>query len=168
MMFGMLALSASTALLGFEWRRQRTIGDSISTLKKSLPDLAGAKSVSEAIKACQAAEEVDSVQLARLQSALPIDSEIKELQEERKALAAKGPRDKHYGQGAMLAFLGTVFAIEVRGSSKHIRPSWKTFPWPASLCRRGPCLSLGSGRYVANHRKRSFHSGQPTNDPFFV
>ena len=27
----------------------------------------------------------------------------------------KGPKDKHYGQGAMLAFLGTVFAIEVSG-----------------------------------------------------
>lgn len=135
MMFGMLALSASTALLGFEWRRQRTIGDSISTLKKSLPDLAGAKSVSEAIKACQAAEEVDSVQLARLQSALPIDSEIKELQEERKALAAKGPRDKHYGQGAMLAFLGTVFAIE--GPLNTYARAGKLFP--------GPHLYAGAG-----------------------
>ena len=89
MMFGMLTLSVSTALLGFEWRRQRTIGDEISTLKKSLPKLDGAKSVPEALKACQAAEEIDSAQLARLQSALPIDSQIKELQVERKTLAGK-------------------------------------------------------------------------------
>lgn len=135
MMFGMLALSASTALLGFDWRRQRTIGDEISGLKKTLPDLGGASSVSDALKACQAAEEVDSTQLARLQSALPIDSQIKELQDERKALVAKGPRDKHYGQGAMLAFLGTIFAIE--GPLNTYARAGKLFP--------GPHLYAGAG-----------------------
>lgn len=89
MMFGMLALSASTALLGFEWRRQRTIGGEISALKKTLPNLNGASSVEAALKACQDAEEIDSSQLARLQSALPINAQIKELQNERKALAGK-------------------------------------------------------------------------------
>ncbi len=87
MMFGMLALSASTALLGFEWRRQRTIGGEISDLKKTLPNLNGASSVSDAITALQAAEEIDAAQLAKLKSALPIDAEIKDLQNERKALA---------------------------------------------------------------------------------
>mmetsp|Transcript_9262 Transcript_9262/g.22496 ORF Transcript_9262/g.22496 Transcript_9262/m.22496 type:complete len:298 (-) Transcript_9262:223-1116(-) len=135
MMFGMLALSASTALLGFDWRRQRTIGDEISTLKKSLPDLGGASSVSEALAACQAAEEVDSTRVARLQSALSVDSQIKELQDERKALAAKGPRDKHYGQGATLAFLGTVFAIE--GPLNTYARAGKLFP--------GPHLYAGAG-----------------------
>eukprot|EP00532_Pseudo-nitzschia_australis_P003611 CAMPEP_0168195328 /NCGR_PEP_ID=MMETSP0139_2-20121125/19778_1 /TAXON_ID=44445 /ORGANISM="Pseudo-nitzschia australis, Strain 10249 10 AB" /LENGTH=292 /DNA_ID=CAMNT_0008119137 /DNA_START=122 /DNA_END=997 /DNA_ORIENTATION=+ len=135
MMFGMLALSASTALLGFEWRRQRTIGDEISTLKKSLPNLGGASSVSAALEACKSAEEVDSAQLARLQSALPIDSQIKELQGERKALAAKGPRDQHYGQGAMLAFIGTVFAIE--GPLNTYARAGKLFP--------GPHLYAGAG-----------------------
>jgi Xaa-Pro aminopeptidase len=89
MMVGMLTLSASTALLGFEWRRQRTIGDDISALKKQMPKLDGASSVSEALKACQSSEEIDSSQLARLESALPIESEIKELQTERKTLAGK-------------------------------------------------------------------------------
>jgi hypothetical protein len=135
MMFGMLALSASTALLGFDWRRQRTIGDEISALKKTLPDLNGASSVAEALKACQAEEEVDSARVARLQSALSIDSEIQGLQNERKELAAKGPRDKHYGQGATLAFLGTVFAIE--GPLNTYARAGKLFP--------GPHLYAGAG-----------------------
>jgi len=135
MMFGMLALSASTALLGFDWRRQRTIGGEISGLKKTLPNLNGASSVAEAVKACQAAEEVDSSQLALLQSALPIDAQIKELQNERKVLADKGPKDKHYGQGAMLAFLGTIFAIE--GPLNTYARAGKLFP--------GPHLYAGAG-----------------------
>jgi hypothetical protein len=89
MMFGMLTLSASTALLGFEWRRQRTIGDDISALKKQLPKLDGASSVSEALKTCESSEEIDSSQLTRLKSALPIESQINELQTERKSLAGK-------------------------------------------------------------------------------
>jgi hypothetical protein len=89
MMFGMLILSASTALLGFDWRRQRTIGGEISDLKKTLPKLNGASSVEEALKACQAAEEVDSSQLALLKSALPIDAQIQELQTERKTLTGE-------------------------------------------------------------------------------
>ena len=87
MMFGMLTLSVSTALLGFDWRRQRTIGGEISDLKKTLPNLNGASSVSAAITALQGAEEIDASQLAKFKSALPIDAEIKELQNERKALA---------------------------------------------------------------------------------
>lgn len=114
MMIGMLTLSASTALLGFEWRRQRTIGDEITTLKKSLPDLGGASSVAEALSVAKAAETLDGSLVGKLEAALPVDAKIKDLQNERKELVAKGPRDKHYGQGAWLAFIGTCFAIEVR------------------------------------------------------
>lgn len=114
MMIGMLTLSISTALLGFEWRRQRTIGDEISSLKKSLPDLGGAASVSEALAAAKSAESPDSRLVSKLEAALPVDAHIRDLQNERKELVAKGPRDKHYGQGAWLAFIGTCFAIEVR------------------------------------------------------
>lgn len=135
MMFGMLTLSASTALLGFEWRRQRTLGGEISDLKKTLPNLNGASSVEEALKALQSAEEIDSSQLAQLKSALPIDAQVKELQNERKALAEKGPKDQHYGQGAMLAFLGTVFAIE--GPLNTYARAGKLFP--------GPHLYAGAG-----------------------
>lgn len=114
MMFSMLAFSVSTALLGFDWRRQRTIGNEITELKKSLPSLGGAASVSEALATAKAAESVDSALVAKLQAAIPVEAQIKEIQVERKELADKAPRDKHFSQGALLAFLGTAFAIEVR------------------------------------------------------
>ena len=112
MMAGMLGLSVSTALLGFDWRRQRTIGDEISALKKQIPNLGGASSVAEAIAAAQAAG--DTVLAAKLQGSLAIETQVKDLQNERKALSEKGSRDKHFSQGSLLAFIGTVFAIEVR------------------------------------------------------
>ena len=93
MMLGLLGFSLSTGLLGFQWRRQRTLGDEISALKKTIPD---------------AGEEPPTA------AALAIQSEVDALTAERKQLAAEGPRDKHFSQGALLAFLGTLFAIEVR------------------------------------------------------
>ena len=114
MMLGMLGLSVSTALLGFNWRRQRTIGDEISDIKKRLPSLDGAKTVSEAIANAKAAESVDSALVSKLEAALPIQKEIDELTAERKTLSQGNNRDRHYSQGATLAFLGTAFAIEVR------------------------------------------------------
>ena len=113
-MGSLLLFSVSTALLGFDWRRQRTIGDEINELKKSIPDLNGASSVSAAIEEATKAEPVDSAYVAKLQASLSTDAQIKELQAERKELAAKGARDKHYAQGSLLAFVGTLFAIEVR------------------------------------------------------
>jgi hypothetical protein len=112
-MFSMAAMSVSTGLLGFQWRRQRTLGDEISSLKKTLPDLAGASSIAEALQNAESAETVDSAYVAKLKAAMPIESQINELQKERKDLASAGPRDKHFSQGAMLAFIGTAFAIEV-------------------------------------------------------
>ena len=111
MMGGLFLYTAYTAFLGFQWRRQRTLGDEISQLKKTLPDMGGASSVAEAIAVAQEAE--DTAKVATLQAAKGTESEIKALQQERKDLAAAGPRDQHFGQGAMLAFLGTAFAIEV-------------------------------------------------------
>jgi hypothetical protein len=92
---------------------QRTIGDEISVLKKQLPDLGGARTVSEALTTARAAESPDTALIAKLQVAAPMEAEIQQLLDERKSLSEKGPRDKHYGQGAMLAFIGTLFAIEV-------------------------------------------------------
>lgn len=83
-------------------------------MKKTLPDLGGAKTVAEALSAAKGAESPDTALIAKLQAAVPVDAEIKQLQDERKSLSEKGPRDKHYGQGSMLAFIGTIFAIEVR------------------------------------------------------
>ena len=112
-MFGMAAMSASTALLGFQWRRQRTLGDEISALKKSLPDLRGAASVREALMAAESAESVDAAYVAKLKNAMPVESQIDELTKERKELASQGNRDKHFNQGSLLLFIGTAFAIEV-------------------------------------------------------
>lgn len=133
MMAGMLGLSVSTALLGFDWRRQRTIGDEISSLKKQMPNLGGASSVAEAIAAAQAAE--DTILAARLQGSLAIEAQIKDLQNERKALSEKGAREKHFSQGSLLAFLGTLFAIE--GPLNTYARTGKLFP--------GPHLYAGAG-----------------------
>lgn len=130
-MFSMAAMSASTALLGFQWRRQRTLGDEISALKKTLPDLGGASSVSDALAAAQSAETVDSALVSRLKAALPVESEINALTKERKDLANAGPRDKHFNQGSLLLFIGIAFAIEVRAFIPHIR----VLPLPLHLLR---------------------------------
>lgn len=129
MMFSLLALSVSTAILGFQWRRQRTMGDEISSLKKSLPSLGGAGSISEALAEARAAN--DSNQVSVLTAALTTEQDIAALTNERKELAAAGPKDKHFSQGALLAFLGTAFAIEVRKQDElwymHQRANSDTF-----------------------------------------
>ena len=113
MMGSMALFSLSTALLGFQWRRQRTIGDEISTLKKTLPNLNGAASVKDAIVAAESSESVDTAYVSSLKGALSIESNIEELQKERKELAGASPRDKHFNQGSLLLFIGIAFAIEV-------------------------------------------------------
>ena len=114
-MGSMFLFSLYTAFLGFQWRRQRTLGDEISALKKSLPNLDGAESVSVAL--ARAKESNDLYKINSLTAALEIEAQVNSLIAERKSLAEAGPRDKHFQQGALLAFIGTVFAIEV---------SWKT------------------------------------------
>jgi hypothetical protein len=99
MMLGLLG-SLSTGVLGLQWKRQRTLGDEISALKKTIPD---------------PGEDPPTA------AALEIQAQVDALTAERKQLAAEGPRDKHFSQGALLAFLGTMFAIEVRPPQ---RESW--------------------------------------------
>lgn len=135
MMFGMLALSISTAVLGFEWRRQRTIGDEISTLKKTVPDLRGSSTIQLALSEAQSSDSPDAAYISELKTALPVATQIEELQAERKSLAGKGPRDKHYAQGSWLALLGTWFAIE--GPLNTYARAGKLFP--------GPHLYAGAG-----------------------
>ena len=108
MMAGLLTYSLYTAFLGFQWKRQRTLGDEISALRKTLP-------VSDVPAALASAKEAgDGAAVAKLENAMSTVKEIDALTQERKDLAAASPRDKHYAQGALLAFLGTAFAIEVR------------------------------------------------------
>lgn len=111
-MGGLFLFSLYTAYLGFQWRRQRTIGEEITTLKKSIPDLDGAQSVSVALASAKEANDLYKVN--SLTAALEIEAKVNELVAERKQLAEAGPRDKHFEKGALLAFIGTCFAIEVR------------------------------------------------------
>mmetsp|Transcript_25723 Transcript_25723/g.54709 ORF Transcript_25723/g.54709 Transcript_25723/m.54709 type:complete len:301 (-) Transcript_25723:383-1285(-) len=138
MMACMALFSISTALLGFDWRRQRTIGDEISALKKTMPNLNGAKSVGEALAAAEGAEEVDADYIASLRRVLPVQSQIDELTKERKELASAGPRDKHFNQGSLLLFIGIAFAIE--GPLNTYARAGKLFP--------GPHLYAGAGLVV--------------------
>jgi hypothetical protein len=112
-MLSMFALSTSTAYLGYQWRRQRTLGDEISTLKKSLPNLMGADTASSALKIAMEAEAIDQKYVDSLKMALETERQVADLTKERKELASSNPRDKHFNQGALLLFVGTAFAIEV-------------------------------------------------------
>ena len=122
-MISMFALSASTALLGFQWKRQRTLGDEISSLKKTMPDLGGAASAVEALRAAESAEVVDASYVRSLRGGVETEAKVAELTKERKELANAGPKDKHFNQGALLLFVGTAFAIEVGFSSFSLPPS---------------------------------------------
>ena len=112
MMGGMFLFSISTGILGFQIRQTREIGNEISKLKKMIPKFEGSN-LKAAIAEAEAAESVDFRFVESLKAAVPVQAEIEELTKQRKELVASGPRDKHFGQGALLAFLGTAFAIEV-------------------------------------------------------
>jgi hypothetical protein len=111
-MGGSFLFSVSTAVKGFQYRRQRTMGGEITALKKTLPNLGGASTLTAAIAQAQEAEDFALVE--KLNSAKPIQAEIDALVAERKGLTKMNLRDSHYSQGALLAFIGTAFAIEVR------------------------------------------------------
>jgi hypothetical protein len=107
-MGSLFGLSLYTAFLGFQWRRQRTLGDDISALKQRMPSLGSYKTIQEALASGEMVE-----QEAELKAAISVEEEIAALTAERKELASQGNRDRHYTQGAWIAFIGTVFAIEV-------------------------------------------------------
>jgi hypothetical protein len=132
-MASLLLLSLSTGYIGLQYRRQRGIGDEISTLKKTLPKVEAA-SISEALQA----EDLAPSQIAMLQQGLEVEKQITGLQAERKELSSKGLRDKHFNQGTLLAFLGTLFAIE--GPLNTYARAGKLFP--------GPHLYAGAGLVV--------------------
>jgi hypothetical protein len=110
-MGSLLVYSLYTAYLGFQWRRQRTMGDEIAALKQKLPPASAATSVEQELGAVAAV-----VQETRQITAL--ETQIAALTRERKEIASKGPRDQHFSQGAFLACIGTLFAIEVRKTQK--------------------------------------------------
>lgn len=137
-MGGLLLFSLSTGLKGFQYRRQRTIGDEIKDLKKTLPSLNGAKSLAEAITAAETSGETNASELNSLKAALPIQNDIDALNAERKELSSMKLKDSHFSQGSMLAFVGTAFAIE--GPLNTYARAGKLFP--------GPHLYAGAGLVV--------------------
>eukprot|EP00591_Stephanopyxis_turris_P006838 CAMPEP_0195518398 /NCGR_PEP_ID=MMETSP0794_2-20130614/12791_1 /TAXON_ID=515487 /ORGANISM="Stephanopyxis turris, Strain CCMP 815" /LENGTH=312 /DNA_ID=CAMNT_0040647351 /DNA_START=47 /DNA_END=982 /DNA_ORIENTATION=+ len=135
MMGTMLLYSINTALKGFAWRRQRTMGDEIKELKKQIPQLPeGCRTLNDAI----AAGKEEGVSVAQYQAALSVQSEVDALTNERKELASQNNRDNHFQQGSLLAFLGTAFAIE--GPLNTYARAGKLFP--------GPHLYAGAGLVV--------------------
>jgi Protein of unknown function (DUF4079) len=110
-MGSLFVFSLYTAYLGFQWRRQRTLGDEIGALRKTLPNLDGAPNVSAALAVAKDAN--DLYKISALNAALATEEKIASLTAERKTLSEAGLRDKHFQQGAVLAFVGTCFAIEV-------------------------------------------------------
>jgi Protein of unknown function (DUF4079) len=101
-MGGLFLYASYTAYLGFQYRRQRTIGDEISAIKKTIP---------------VAAKDADGNELPPSAAVVQAQEQIAALTAERKEISTKAPRDQHFSQGALLAFLGTAFAIEVRPST---------------------------------------------------
>lgn len=131
-MFVLLAMSVNAAVLGLKWKRQRTIGDDISALKKTMPKYEGT-SLSEAIAKAESDE--DNALASLLKGAKPIEEEIGALTAERKQLSSEGNREKHFNQGSALAFVGTLFAII--GPLNTYSRAGKLFP--------GPHLYAGAG-----------------------
>jgi len=137
MMASMFLFSITTGLLGWQIRRTREIGDEIKELKRAIPKFEG-NDLQDAIAKAEAEETVDFRLVEMLKAAVPTQKSINELTAERKTIIANNPRDKHYSQGALLAFLGTAFAIE--GPLNTYARAGKLFP--------GPHLYAGAGLVV--------------------
>ena len=121
MMYTLLATTAYTGYLGWQWRRVRTIGDEIAELKKSVksPELVTANGATEA------SEPVVS----------PVDAEINSLTATRKELIAGKFKDKHFALSSLLLGAGVTFSIE--GCLNTFTRTGKLFP--------GPHLWAGAG-----------------------
>jgi len=132
-MAGLLFYSLYTGYLGLQFRRQRELGNEISDLRKLLPKVEAA-SIADALQQ----EDLAPSDKIALQKGLEVESQINELAAERKELSSKGLRDQHFNQGALLAFIGTFFAIE--GPLNTYARAGKLFP--------GPHLYAGAGLVV--------------------
>ena len=122
MMFFLFGATGYTGWLGLRWRRTREIPDLVKALKAQLP---------------KAAPAVDGA-AATPRPPSPLDGQISELEAERKALIASGPRDKHFNWGSLLLGLGVLIAIE--GPTNTYLRTGKLFP--------GPHLYAGAGIVV--------------------
>eukprot|EP00752_Nemacystus_decipiens_P005700 g5158.t1 len=152
----MFAVSLRSALLGLQWREQRTMGGRMSELKEQLPMLSSGSRASTPLKkeadgirakleelGEDAAEAAASLKadLAKLTSsaAVEVEEELSNMTARRKELSSKNVRDRHYDAGALLLALGTFTAIE--GPVNTFLRAQKLFP--------GPHLYAGAGIVVA-------------------
>lgn len=125
----MYTASAFAAFTGFQWRRLRELGTTITELKAERSPLQ--KQIDEAGESGPPA--AVSAQVTEL------TTKINELTETRKALASDNLREKHYQVGSVILGLGTSFAIE--GPVNTFLRAQKLFP--------GPHLYAGAGVVVA-------------------
>ncbi|XP_024375353.1 uncharacterized protein [Physcomitrium patens] len=110
----MLAFFVATGwagYLGWQWRRVRTIQDEINELKKQVP---------AAVEGAPPS---------------PVEGQIKELTETRKALVKGGFRERHFNWGSILLGGGVLFSVS--GALNTYLRTGKLFP--------GPHLYAGAG-----------------------
>ncbi|KAF5826563.1 hypothetical protein DUNSADRAFT_2740 [Dunaliella salina] len=102
MNFTFLAVMFYSAVLGYNWRTARELGEEIRELRKQQP--------------------------ASADGPAPPSPEIQEKEEKRKALLAGNPKDKHTVLGSLLLAGGTGIAIE--GCVNTFMRTGKLFPGP--------------------------------------
>lgn len=146
-MFGLIAITAYTAVQGWNWRRIRTIGDEISELKAQFPALKseGIKAssplsgtISKLNEAKAALGEDDAAAIALIdgdiklcQGAMAIDEKVVELTNIRKDLTSDGAaavRDRHFSASSVLLGLGVTFGIQACFNT--FSRAGKLFPGP--------------------------------------
>lgn len=165
----MYAASAWAAFTGLQWRRQREIGQQITSLKADM------KPLSNKLEAARAAESPTGDLESRVAA---LQTQIDELSDTRKGLASDNLREKHYQvcwqalqfsllQNAVSSCLqGAACGPQMRacrrylgrfghswsrhrfcdrGACEHLPPRAKALPRPAFVCRSGRCRVLGNG-----------------------
>merc|ERR1719446_583590 len=132
-MGGCFLVSLGAGYTGFQWRRIREIGNEVTALKAELkPHQAVLKADSEKEEMTaeeQAAHTKLKAEVASMQAV--IDAKAAE----RKELASKDYKDRHWSLGALLLGVGISFAIE--GPVNTYMRAGKLFP--------GPHLYAGAG-----------------------
>lgn len=103
-MGGLFLFTLWAGYLGWQWRRVRTIGEEISSLKTQIPaPVEGAP-------------------------ASPLAAEVEKLTKERKELVKGGYRDRHFNAGSILLSLGVT--LSVGGALNTWIRTGKLFPGP--------------------------------------
>lgn len=108
---GLWFASVYAGYLGWQWRRVRTTGEEISSLKSTMPSAAASDAAMELTPAQKETQ-----------------SKIDELTATRKELVAGGFKEKHSNVGSLLLAFGTTLAVE-GGMNTYLRTG-KLFPGP--------------------------------------